>query len=35
MKKFYAKGLIGRKIELYEVIEPEKNEQSSATPEIF
>jgi hypothetical protein len=33
MKKFFTKGLIGRKIELYEVIEREKNEQSSAAPE--
>jgi hypothetical protein len=33
MKKFYAKGLSGRKIELDEVIEPEQDDQSSATPE--
>jgi hypothetical protein len=33
MKIFSAKGLSGRKIELDEVIEPEKDEQSSAAPE--
>jgi hypothetical protein len=33
MKKFLAKGLSGRKIELDEVIEPEQDDQSSATPE--
>jgi hypothetical protein len=33
MKRFFAKGLIGRKIELDEVIEPEQDEQSSAAPE--
>jgi hypothetical protein len=33
MKKFLAKGLSGRKIELDEVIEPEHDEQSSAAPE--
>jgi hypothetical protein len=33
MKKFFAKGLSGRKIELDEVIEPEQDDQSSATPE--
>jgi hypothetical protein len=30
MKRFFAKGLSGRKIELDEVIEPEQDEQSSA-----
>jgi hypothetical protein len=34
MKKLFTKGLSGRKIELDEVIEPEQDEQSSATPEI-
>jgi hypothetical protein len=29
MKEFFAKGLIGRKIELDGVIEPEHDEQSS------
>jgi hypothetical protein len=33
MKVFFAKGLSGRKIELDEVIEPEQDDQSSATPE--
>jgi hypothetical protein len=33
MKEFLAKGLSGRKIELDEVIEPEQDDQSSATPE--
>jgi hypothetical protein len=33
MKKFLAKGLSGRKIELDGVIEPEHDEQSSAAPE--
>jgi hypothetical protein len=33
MKKFFAKGLSGRKIELDGVIEPEHDEQSSASPE--
>jgi hypothetical protein len=33
MKRFFAKGLSGRKIELDEVIEPEQDDQSSATPE--
>jgi hypothetical protein len=33
MKEFFAKGLSGRKIELDEVIEPEQDDQSSATPE--
>jgi hypothetical protein len=33
MKKFFAKGLSGRKIKLDEVIEPEQDDQSSATPE--
>jgi hypothetical protein len=33
MKEFLTKGLIGRKIELDEVIEPEQDDQSSATPE--
>jgi hypothetical protein len=33
MKKFFAKGLSGRKIELDEVIEPEQDDQSSAAPE--
>jgi hypothetical protein len=32
MKEFLAKGLSGRKIELDEVIEPEQDDQSSATP---
>jgi hypothetical protein len=32
MKRFFAKGLSGRKIELDEVIEPEQDEQSSAAP---
>jgi hypothetical protein len=35
MKKFFAKGLSGRKVELDEVIEPEQDDQSSATPEMF
>jgi hypothetical protein len=33
MKKFFAKGLSGRKIEHDEVIEPEQDEQSSTIPE--
>jgi hypothetical protein len=33
MKRFFAKGLSGREIELDEVIEPEQDDQSSATPE--
>jgi hypothetical protein len=33
VKKFFAKGLSGRKIELDEVIEPEHDELSSAAPE--
>jgi hypothetical protein len=33
MKKFFVKGLSGRKIELDEVIEPKQDDQSSATPE--
>jgi hypothetical protein len=33
MKRFFAKGLSGRKIELDEVIELEQDDQSSATPE--
>jgi hypothetical protein len=33
MKKFFAKGLSGRKIELDEVIEPEQDDQSSTTSE--
>jgi hypothetical protein len=33
MKKFFAKGLSGRKIELDEVIEPEQDDQSSTTLE--
>jgi hypothetical protein len=33
MKNFFVKGLSGRKIELDEVIEPEQDDQSSATPE--
>jgi hypothetical protein len=33
MKKFFVKGLSGRKIELDEVIEPDQDDQSSATPE--
>jgi hypothetical protein len=33
MKEFFVKGLSGRKIELDEVIEPEQDDQSSATPE--
>jgi hypothetical protein len=33
MKRFFAKGLSGRKIELHEVIEPEQDEQSSTAPE--
>jgi hypothetical protein len=33
MKRFFAKGLSGRKIELDEVIEPEQDEQSSVAPE--
>jgi hypothetical protein len=33
MKEFFAKGLSGRKIELDEVIVPEQDDQSSATPE--
>jgi hypothetical protein len=32
MKRFFAKGLNGRKIELDEVIEPEQDDQSSTTP---
>jgi hypothetical protein len=32
-RSFSAKGLSGRKIELDEVIEPEQDDQSSATPE--
>jgi hypothetical protein len=34
MKRFLAKGLSGRKIELDEVIEPEQGDQSSAALEI-
>jgi hypothetical protein len=33
MKEFFMKGLSGRKIELDEVIEPEQDDLSSATPE--
>jgi hypothetical protein len=33
MKTFLTKGLSGRKIELYEVIEPEQDEQRSVAPE--
>jgi hypothetical protein len=33
MKRFFVKGLSGRKIELDEVIEPEQDEQSSAALE--
>jgi hypothetical protein len=33
MKKFFTKGLSGRKIELDGVIEPVHDEQSSAAPE--
>jgi hypothetical protein len=33
MKEFLAKSLSGRKIELDEVIEPEQDDQSSATLE--
>jgi hypothetical protein len=33
MKRFFAKGLSGRKIGLDEVIEPEQDDQSSATLE--
>jgi hypothetical protein len=33
MKRFFAKGLSGRKIELDGVIEPEHDEQSSTAPE--
>jgi hypothetical protein len=33
MKRFFAKGLSGREIELDEVIEPEQDDQSSAAPE--
>jgi hypothetical protein len=33
MKRFFAKGLSGRKIELDDVIELEQDEQSSAAPE--
>jgi hypothetical protein len=33
MKRFLAKGLSGRKMELDEVIEPEQDEQSSTAPE--
>jgi hypothetical protein len=33
MKRFFAKGLSGRKIVLDEVIEPEQDEQSSAALE--
>jgi hypothetical protein len=33
MKEFLAKGLSGRKIEHDVVIEPEQDDQSSATPE--
>jgi hypothetical protein len=32
MKRFFAKGLSGRKVELDEVIEPEQDDQSSAAP---
>jgi hypothetical protein len=32
-RSFFAKSLSGRKIELDEVIEPEQDDQSSATPE--
>jgi hypothetical protein len=34
MKRFFAKGLSGRKIELDEVIESEHDDQSSTAPEI-
>jgi hypothetical protein len=34
MKRFLAKGLSEREIELDEVIEPEQGDQSSAAPEI-
>jgi hypothetical protein len=34
MKKFFVKGLSGRKIELNEVIEPEQDDQSSTAPGI-
>jgi hypothetical protein len=34
MKKFFAKGLSGRKIELNEVIEPEQDDQNSTAPGI-
>jgi hypothetical protein len=33
VKKFFVKGLSGRKIEFDEVIEPEQDEQSSTAPE--
>jgi hypothetical protein len=33
VKRFFAKGLNGRKIELDEVIEPEQDDQSSAALE--
>jgi hypothetical protein len=33
MKRFFTKGLSGRKIEFDEVIESEQDEQSSAAPE--
>jgi hypothetical protein len=33
MKRFFAKGLSGRKIELDDVIELEQDEQSSTAPE--
>jgi hypothetical protein len=33
MKKFFAKGLSGRKIELDEVMEPEQDDQSIPAPE--
>jgi hypothetical protein len=33
MKRFLAKGLSGRKIELDEIIESEQDEQSSTAPE--
>jgi hypothetical protein len=33
MKEFLAKDLSGRKVELDEVIKPEQDDQSSATPE--
>jgi hypothetical protein len=35
MKRFFTKGLSGRKIEFDGVIEPEHDKQSSAAPEMF